>query len=33
VKIPLDSGQHGYDLLLADKFQWFMSDECKSLQW
>jgi len=33
VKINLDSGQHGYDLLLADKFQWFMSDECKSLQW
>jgi hypothetical protein len=32
-KTPLDSGQHGYDLLLADKFQWFMSDECKSLQW
>jgi hypothetical protein len=33
VKITLDSGQHGYDLRLADKFQWFMSDECKSLQW
>jgi hypothetical protein len=33
VKTPLQSGQQGYDLLLADKFQWFMSDECKSLQW
>jgi hypothetical protein len=33
VKIALESGQQGYDLLLADKFQWFMSDECKSLQW
>jgi hypothetical protein len=33
VKIPLESGQQGYDLLLANKFQWFMSDECKSLQW
>ena len=32
-RITLDSGQHGYDLLLADKFRWFMSDECKSLQW
>jgi hypothetical protein len=29
----LDSGQHGFDLRLADRFQWFMSDECKSLQW
>ena len=26
-------GQPEHELRLADKFQWFMSDECKSLQW
>ena len=33
VKVPQESGQQGFELLLADKFRWFMSDECKSLQW
>ena len=32
-EIRLESGQHGDDLKLADRFKWFMSDDCKSLQW
>jgi hypothetical protein len=32
-KIPLPSGQAGYELVLVDKFEWFTSDPCKSLRW
>jgi predicted transcriptional regulator len=32
-KIPLPSGQAGYELALVDKFEWFTSDPCKSLRW
>jgi len=33
VKVPQESGQQGFELLLADNFRWFMSAKCKSLQW
>jgi hypothetical protein len=33
VKVPQESGQQGFELLLADNFKWFMSAKCKSLQW
>jgi hypothetical protein len=32
-EITLGSGQHGHELSLAARFEWFMSDECKSLRW
>jgi hypothetical protein len=32
-EITLESGQYGHDLTLVVRFEWFMSDQCKSLQW
>lgn len=32
VKVPQESGQQGFELILADNFKWFMSAKCKSLQ-
>jgi hypothetical protein len=33
VKVPQESGQPGFELLLAADFEWFKSGECRGLQW